>query len=230
MLNENIINQNKQTTKNQMAVFYLIDVSDDKKTKLVNAEMEKAIQCYRDRINKDLHNEVDIKIAIMQYSNGCSWITPNGVPISISDFTWKNLKVSKNRDLGSAFMELNSVLNNNVLPNELLQHSTIILVNFGEPTDNWVMLWEKLKNNTAFKNATKLAFCDNFKDVVNKEILKSFTGSENLIWGVEAISYYSTIVKETYQIDYRCNFYANDLSPIAAMTEVLLWKQHKRLL
>lgn len=191
MLNENIINQNKHTTKNQMAVFYLIDVSDGEKTKLVNVEMEKAIQCYRDRIIKDLYNIVDIKIAIMQYSNGCLWITPNGVPISISDFTWKNLKVSKNRDLGSAFMELNSILNNNVLPNELLQHPTIILVNFGVPTDNWVTPWEKLKNNAVFKNATKLAFCDNYKDIVNKEILKKFTGSEYLIWDVETISYYS---------------------------------------
>jgi uncharacterized protein YegL len=168
-----------------MTLFYLVDTSGSmygEKIGKVNAAMEECIPDLKE-ISKE-NDDAEIRLAIMQFSNGCSWITPKSGPVGIEDIIWNDLNSGGLTDLGAALIELDKKLSRN----EFLQSQTgayapvILLFSDGGPTDNWEKGLAQLESNNWFKNAIKIAIAIDIDGEADKDVLAKFTGnSESVI-------------------------------------------------
>ena len=87
-----------------MTLFYVVDTSGSmcgSKIGSVNSAMEEAITSDLPEISA-ANDDAEIKVAIMQFSSGCSWITPQSGPIAIGDVIWNDLNAGGVTDLGAA--------------------------------------------------------------------------------------------------------------------------------
>ncbi len=161
-----------------MTLFYLIDTSESMKgTRIgtLNAAMEESVPLLKEV--EALNDDAEIKIAILQFSSGCSWITPSTGPISLDDLVWNDLQPGGITDFGAALLELDKKLSRN----EFLQSQTgayapvIILISDGGPTDNWEKGLKELKTNNWFKHAIKIAI--DIESGSDRSVLEAFTGN-----------------------------------------------------
>ena len=138
-----------------MTLFYVVDTSGSmcgSKIGSVNSAMEEAITSDLPEISA-ANDDAEIKVAIMQFSSGCSWIAPQSGPIAIGDVIWNDLNAGGVTDLGAACKELDKKLSRN----EYLNSQTgayapvILLFSDGGPTDNWEKELKQLKLNNWFK-------------------------------------------------------------------------------
>ena len=98
-----------------MTLFYVVDTSGSmcgSKIGSVNSAMEEAITSDLPEISA-ANDDAEIKVAIMQFSSGCSWITPQSGPIAIGDVIWNDLNAGGVTDLGAACKELDKKLSRN---------------------------------------------------------------------------------------------------------------------
>lgn len=65
----------------------------------------------------------DVKVAVMSFSSGCEWITPE--PVLIEEYQrWENLSADGVTDLGDACEELCQKLSRNSFLKSTLRHAT----------------------------------------------------------------------------------------------------------
>ena len=162
-----------------MTLFYLVDTSGSMmgdKLGAVNAAMEEAIVHDLPDISS-ANDDAEIRIAIMQFSSGCSWITPISGPISIGDVIWNDLRPNGLTDFGAACKELESKLSRKSFLNSTTgaYAPVILLFSDGAPTDDWKSGLELLKKNNWYKNAIKIAIA--IGDDADKSVLAAFTGT-----------------------------------------------------
>ena len=179
-----LLDQVTPSPRKIMTLFYVVDTSGSMtgdKICSVNSAMEEAITVDLPDIST-ANDDAEIRVAIMQFSSGCSWITPSSGPIGIGDVIWNDLHPSGLTDLGAACVELDKKLSRN----EFLESQTgayapvILLFSDGGPTDNWVKGLEQLKKNNWFKHAIKIAIA--IGEDADKTVLATFTGtSESVI-------------------------------------------------
>lgn len=162
-----------------MTLFYVVDTSGSMSgTKIgtVNSAMEEAITSDLPEISA-ANDDAEIKVAIMQFSSGCSWITPKSGPIGIGEIIWNDLTTNGLTDLGAACRELDRRLSRS----EYLNSQTgayapvILLFSDGGPTDDWKSELQKLKKNNWFKHAVKIAVA--IGEDADKSVLAEFTGT-----------------------------------------------------
>lgn len=166
-----------------MTLFYLIDSSGSMKgTKIgaVNAAMEECIPLLREVAQAN--DDADIKVAIMQFSSGFEWITPQNGPADLEQLTnWRDLTAQGLTDLGAALTELDKRLSRS----EFLSSQTgayapvIILLSDGAPTDNWKGALTRIKQNNWFKHAIKIAI--DIESGSDRDVLTEFTGNSEAI-------------------------------------------------
>ena len=179
-----LLDQVTPSPRKIMTLFYVVDTSGSMtgdKIGSVNPAMEEAITVDLPDIST-ANDDAEIRVAIMQFSSGCSWITPSSGPIGIGDVIWNDLHPSGLTDLGAACVELDKKLSRN----EFLESQTgayapvILLFSDGGPTDNWEKGLEQLKKNNWFKHAIKIAIA--IGEDADKTVLATFTGtSESVI-------------------------------------------------
>ena len=179
-----LLDQVTPSPRKIMTLFYVVDTSGSMtgdKIGSVNSAMEEAITVDLPDIST-ANDDAEIRVAIMQFSSGCSWITPSSGPIGIGDVIWNDLHPSGLTDLGAACFELDKKLSRN----EFLESQTgayapvILLFSDGGPTDNWVKGLKQLKKNNWFKHAIKIAIA--IGEDADKTVLATFTGtSESVI-------------------------------------------------
>lgn len=179
-----LLDQVTPSPRKIMTLFYVVDTSGSMtgdKIGSVNSAMEEAITVDLPDIST-ANDDAEIRVAIMQFSSGCSWITPSSGPIGISDVIWTDLYANGLTDLGAACVELDKKLSKN----EFLESQTgayapvILLFSDGGPTDNWEKGLGQLKKNNWFKHAIKIAIA--IGEDADKEVLATFTGtSESVI-------------------------------------------------
>lgn len=174
-----LLDQVTPSPRKIMTLFYIVDTSGSMsgdKIGSVNSAMEEAITVDLPDIST-ANDDAEIRVAIMQFSSGCSWITPASGPIGIGDVIWTDLHANGLTDLGAACTELDKKLSRN----EFLESQTgayapvILLFSDGGPTDNWEKGLEQLKKNNWFKHAIKIAIA--IGDDADKAVLATFTGS-----------------------------------------------------
>jgi len=179
-----VLDQISPSPRKIMTLFYLVDTSGSMagdKIGSVNSAMEEAITVDLPDIST-ANDDAEIRVAIMQFSSGCSWITPSSGPICIGDVIWNDLHASGVTNLGTACTELNKKLSRK----EFLKSQTgayapvILLFSDGAPTDNWEEGLKQLKKNNWFKHAIKIAIA--IGEDADENVLSAFTGtSESVI-------------------------------------------------
>lgn len=165
-----------------MTLFYLIDTSGSmggSRIGTVNAAMEECIPLLKEV--SAANDDAEIKVAILQFSSGCSWITPASGPVGLDDIIWNDLQASGMTEFGGALLELDKKLSRN----EFLQSQTgayapvILLLSDGGPTDNWEIGLNKIKQNNWFKHAIKIAI--DIESGSDRSVLTQFTGNPEAI-------------------------------------------------
>ena len=174
-----LLEQSAPAPRKIMTLFYLVDTSGSMsgdKLGSVNSAMEEAIVNDLPSISS-ANDDAEIRVAIMQFSSGCSWITPASGPIGIGEVIWNDLQPNGLTDLGAACLELDAKLSRN----EYLQSQTgayapvVLLFSDGGPTDNWEKGLNQLKANNWFKHAIKIAVA--IGEDADKAVLAAFTGT-----------------------------------------------------
>lgn len=165
-----------------MTIFYLVDTSGSMSgTRIgtVNAAMEECIPILKEVAAAN--DDAEIKVAIMQFSSGCSWVTPTSGPVSLDDIIWNDLQAGGMTEFGGALTELDKKLSRN----EFLNSQTgayapvILLLSDGGPTDNWEKSLDNLKQNNWFKHAIKIAI--DIESGSDRTVLAKFTGNSEAI-------------------------------------------------
>lgn len=167
-----------------MTLFYLIDTSGSmsgSKIGTVNGAMEECFPLLREVAHAN--DDAEIKIAILEFSTGCSWITPSSGPVGIEDAEsyWNRLNAGGLTSFGEALNELDKRLSRN----EYLKSQTgayapvIILISDGEPTDSWEAGLSNIKQNNWFKHAIRIAI--DIESGSNRTVLEAFTGNAEAI-------------------------------------------------
>ena len=181
-----LLDQVTPSPRKIMTLFYVVDTSGSMtgdKIGSVNSAMEEAITVDLPDIST-ANDDAEIRVAIMQFSSGCSWITPSSGPISIGDVIWNDLRANGLTDLGAACTELDKKLSRT----EFLESQTgayapvILLFSDGGPTDNWEKGLEQLKKNNWFKHAIKIAIA--IGEDADRNVLATFTGTPESVIAV----------------------------------------------
>lgn len=165
-----------------MTLFYVIDTSESmagSRIGTVNSAME---EC-RDLLKEiaKANDDAEIKVAVMQFSSGCYWITGSNSAINLEDWKWQDLQAGGITDFGSALLELDKKLSRK----EFLESQTgayapvILLFSDGGPTDNWEKGLQQIKKNNWFKHAIKIAV--DIESGADKKVLEAFTGNSEAI-------------------------------------------------
>lgn len=165
-----------------MTLFYLVDTSGSmggSRIGTVNAAMEECIPLLKEVAVAN--DDAEIKVAILQFSSGCSWVTPASGPVGLDDIIWNDLQAGGMTEFGGALLELDKKLSRN----EYLNSQTgayapvILLLSDGGPTDNWEVGLNKIKENNWFKHAIKIAI--DIESGSDRSVLAQFTGNPEAI-------------------------------------------------
>ena len=165
-----------------MTLFYLVDTSGSmsgSRIGTVNAAMEECIPLLKEVAQSN--DDAEIKVAILQFSSGCSWITPASGPVGLEDIIWNDLQAGGMTEFGGALLELDKKLSRN----EYLKSQTgayapvILLLSDGGPTDNWEVGLNQIKQNNWFKHAIKIAI--DIESGSDRSVLAQFTGNPEAI-------------------------------------------------
>ncbi len=167
-----------------MTLFYLVDTSGSmsgEKIGTVNSAMEECIPLLKEVAAAN--DDAEIKVAILQFSSGCGWITPASGPVGLEDIIWNDLQASGMTDFGDALTELDKKLSRN----EYLNSQTgayapvILLLSDGAPTDNWESALNNIQQNNWFKHAIKIALDIQIDGGSDLAVLSAFTGNPEAI-------------------------------------------------
>ena len=148
-----ILEQITPSPRRVMTLFYLVDTSGSmagSRIGTVNAAMEECIPLLKEVAQAN--DDAEIRVAILQFSNGASWITPQSGPVGLEDIIWNDLQAGGLTEFGAALNELDRKLSRN----EYLKSQTgayapvILLLSDGGPTDNWEPALNQIKNNNWF--------------------------------------------------------------------------------
>ena len=180
-----------------MTLFYLIDTSESmtgSRIGTVNSAMEECQNLLKEMAQSN--DDAEIKVAVLQFSSGCSWITPTTGPVSLDMWQWEDLRPGGITDFGAALIELDKKLSRK----EFLQSQTgayapvILLFSDGGPTDNWKKGLEILKKNNWFKHAIKIAI--DIDSGSERRVLEEFTGHSEAILEAKNQSILKKMIRE----------------------------------
>lgn len=183
--------------KRIMPIFFLVDTfgsMDGKNIGAVNSAIEEIIPDLRHLSESQADSE--IRLAVMQFSSGCEWVTPSLMPLDSFD-DWVPLQAGGLTELGQALEELNNKLSKNGFLERSSASSgyyapVIILLTDGEPTDDYVNPLKKIQENKWYQSALKVAIA---VGEANKEVLKRVVRNIELVINVDDISQLKKVIR-----------------------------------
>ena len=161
--------------RKSLVMFFLIDTSgsmEGRNIAAVNDAMREVIPDIHDF--SDNNPDASIKLAVMSFSSGTNWETPQ--PVDLGSYKWNDLTAGGVTDMGEAFKELNSKLDRNAFlqDDQGVKAPVIILLSDGEPTDDYKAGLKELQQNKWYKRSIKIALG---VDDANMDVMSDFTGS-----------------------------------------------------
>ena len=174
--NSNPYAESVEVPRRVMVLFFVIDTSGSMrgdKIGAVNTAIEEVIPTIK-KISND-NADAEIKVAILQFDNNASWITP--IPTKPDDLLWNDIKANGLTALGAACRELNQKLSRSEFMNDVVGSyaPVIIMMSDGAPTDEYGKELDNLKMNNWFNAAEKVAIA--IGDDAKKDVLAEFTGN-----------------------------------------------------
>jgi len=160
--------------KRQMVLFFIVDTSGSMEGTKIGA-VNTAIREVLPELKGVGGSDVDLKIACLKFSSGCSWMHPSPVPVE--NFQWNNLTANGVTDFGVACKELSDKMSKDKFlsaPSASVAPA-IFLMSDGEPTDDYKSGLAALQQNNWYKYAIKVAVA--IGDDANVDVLKEFTGN-----------------------------------------------------
>ena len=179
----NIYDDVVEVARRTMTLFFVVDTSgsmDGTKIGTLNQAIEDVIPEIRDI--SESNADAEIKIAVLEFSNGAHWITPSPVPSE--GFDWQYLNAIGTTDLGAACRALNEKLSRNSFMSDITGSfaPAIFLLSDGAPTDSYRKSLDELWKNNWFKKAIKVAVA--IGDDAKKDVLAEFTGNIETVLSV----------------------------------------------
>ena len=166
-------NQRKMRT-----IYYLVDTGKQMagdKIGAMNSAMEEAITVDLPDIASSLGEDIeDIKVAVIHFSDGASWITESGA-VYIGDVIWNDLHASGANDFGCALRVLAEDLqkfNFNI-------HNEPIIIVFSNATDSYMEPLEELERYECFQNSLRVGIA--IGGDADKNVLTTFTGASECV-------------------------------------------------
>lgn len=189
-----ILDETVQIARRSIVLFFIVDTSYSMSGAKIGS-LNQAIREILPMIGEISSNNADaeIKIAVLQFSNGCRWMF-NEAKLA-SDFVWQDLTPDGMTCMGEACLELSSKLSKNGFLNapEGSFAPALILLSDGGPTDDFNNGIRKLKENRWYNAAIKVAVA--IGNDSNKEVLKEFTGNTESVIEVHNIDALKTIIR-----------------------------------
>ena len=181
----NIYDDVVEVARRTMVLFFVVDTSGSmagSKIGTLNPAIEDVIPEIKDISENNA--DAQIKIAVLEFSDGAKWITPKPVPAE--DFHWDYLNASGLTDFGDACSCLNEKLSRNAFMSEITGSfaPAIFLLSDGEPTDDFIDRLDDLWKNNWFRKAIKVAVA--IGDDANTEVLADFTGDSEAVLSVHS--------------------------------------------
>lgn len=161
--------------KRQMVIFFLCEASDSMQgTKI--AALNEALSELMPELDEAVGSDIEAKVAVLAFSNGCEWMYPT--PLPIDSFQFKRMHSGgANCDLGEALKELNKRMSKTeflAAPSASVAPAIFLFCD-GTATDDFDSALNELKQNNWFKYAFKVAVP--VGDEADKEMLAKFTGN-----------------------------------------------------
>ena len=169
-----------EVPRRTMVLFFVVDTSksmEGAKMGTVNSAIEEVVPEIKDISGTNA--DAEIKIAVLSFSTGAEWLTEK--PVNAEDYTWSYLEAYGVTDLGEACEMLNEKLSKDEFMSEASGSfaPAIFLLSDGEPTDNYRRGLDKLKENSWFKHAIRVAVA--IGEDANEEVLAEFTGNNEAV-------------------------------------------------
>jgi uncharacterized protein YegL len=171
--------------RRKLVVFYVVETSGGMYGEKINAvkqAIERTIPTLRDV--QYCNFGVEILVSVIEFNSSAKLITP---PESVETVCYRDLRAGGGANIGEAFEFLNGMMSRTSHLASASGHFApiVILINTGEPTDNgrWQPKLERLKNNSWFKVATKVAITIE-EDAIRQEPLRmmaAFTGDKEMV-------------------------------------------------
>jgi uncharacterized protein YegL len=164
--------------RRQMVLFFVIDTSGSMSGTKIGA-VNTAIREVIPELKGIGGSDVDLKIAVLTFSNGCKWLYP--VPIPVDTFQWNNLDADGMTDLGCALKELNTKMSKDAFLGAASGSvaPAIFLMSDGEATDDYDKGIEVIKKNNWYKYAIRVAIA--IGDDAKISELEKFTGNREAV-------------------------------------------------
>lgn len=176
-------------------LIFLIDTSGSMlgdRIQAVNAAMREAIPVVRDFM--DENSDSALRYNVLEFNTSAKWMSET--PGLVEDFQWIDLQASGLTALGSAYTELNKKLSRKeggFLQEHLNNAPILILLSDGGATDDPTTALSKLKENSWFKHAIRIAV--EFGNDCDRNELLAFTGSSEGIIPVDKPSELKNLLK-----------------------------------
>lgn len=164
--------------KRQMVLFFIVDTSGSMMGTKIGA-VNTAIREVLPELKGIGGSDVDLKIACLKFSSGCSWMHPSPVPVDT--FQWNNLSADGVTDFGAACKELADKMAKEKFlsaPSASVAPA-VFLMSDGEPTDDYKNGLAALQQNNWYKYAIKVAVA--IGDDANTDVLAEFTGNPEAV-------------------------------------------------
>lgn len=165
-----------EVPRRTMVLFFVVDCSGSMKGEkigTVNNAIREVIPELKDISEENA--DAQIKITTLQFSSGAKWNVDE--PMPAESFRWQDLDAEGITDLGEACRMLNDKLSRKAFMSDATGSfaPAIFLLSDGGPTDDYKRGLEKLKANTWFKKAIKVAVA--IGEDANTDVLAEFTGN-----------------------------------------------------
>jgi uncharacterized protein YegL len=167
--------------RRQMVLFFVVDTSGSMAGTKIGA-VNTAIRALLPELKEIGGSDVDLKIACLTFSCGCSWMHPSPVPAG--NFQWNSLSADGETDFGAACKELSAKMSKDkflAAPSASVAPA-VILMSDGDPTDDYKKGLSELWENKWYKYAIKVAVA--IGEDANTGVLKEFAGNSEAVTAV----------------------------------------------
>lgn len=185
-----------ETPRKDLHIFYVLDTSGSMmgaKISALNHAIEESLATLKTLAKSN--GDARLKVAVLQFNTGCSWVTKNGPEDLEEDFVYDYLQAGGLTDVGTALKELSEKLS----PDEYLGSMMgalmpiIIFMSDGLATDNFMPELEKARQNRWFARATKIGFA--LGDDADVKMIASVVGNSEAVIKTSNLDLFERLIR-----------------------------------